>query len=171
MLGFLLVVAAIFGGQWISQSTHAAGIHVCRNHAGHSHHCVWIRRFSAAGVAAAGAARLPEHVCKTWHRGNPCAGDCAGAANVAYACAHALYRWQRASVCRQSFSICVYHHRLRRYQRISFADLQRYHAQDDCTRDADAHGRLWSNDGGIVCRHHGHDCRMHVAAGNVSGRE
>ena len=169
VLGFLLVVAAIFGGQWISQSTHAGGIHVCRDHSGNSYHRVWFCCVGTSGVAAAGAARLPEHVCKTWHRRDPCSGDCSGAPHVADACAHTLYRWQRAGFCRQSISIRVYHHRMRRYQRISFADFQRHHAQDDCPRNANAHGWLWRNDGGIVCRDHGHDRRMHIAARNVPG--
>ena len=51
-----------------------------------------------------------------------------------------------AGVCRQSFSVCVYHHCLRSHQRISFVDFQRHHAQDDRPRNANAHGGLWRND-------------------------
>ena len=91
VLGFLLVVA---GDLWrtVDFTIHTRwGVHVCRDHAGDSHHRLWLRRVGAAGVAAAGSARLPEHVCKAWHRRDPCSWNCAGAAHIADARAHALY--------------------------------------------------------------------------------
>ncbi len=130
-VGFLLVVLAIFGGQWISQSTHRRRFHAGRNHAGDSYHHLWLCCFGASRMAAAGAARLPEHICEAGNHRYSGRGDCPGSSHIADACAHALYRWQRPGLCRQSFSFCVYHHCLRRHQRISFTDFQRHHAQDD----------------------------------------
>ena len=57
---------AIWGGQWVSQTpTVAQVVHLLRPGAGDSDHHLRIRRFRAAGLAAAGAARLPQHVRKT----------------------------------------------------------------------------------------------------------
>ena len=55
-LGFVLVLLAIWGGQWASQNpAMAARVHVAGAHAGDTHHCVRICGVGSSGVAAAGA--------------------------------------------------------------------------------------------------------------------
>ena len=105
------------------------------SHAGNSDHRLWIRRVRAAGMAAARAARLSEHVRETrndfsaggWHRG--------ASSIAAHAAADALCRWHRPGICRNDLSFCIYHHRVRRHQRIPFADLQRHDAEADPPRN------------------------------------
>ena len=53
---------AIFGGQWVSQTPLWRRFHAERAGAGYRDHCLRIRGLGAAGVAAAGSARLPEHL-------------------------------------------------------------------------------------------------------------
>ena len=66
---FVLVMAAIFGGRAVAASASArAGVHAERHGAGHRHHRVRISRQRAAGVAAAGAARLSQHLCEAGGR-------------------------------------------------------------------------------------------------------
>ena len=63
VLGFVLVMLAIWGGQWVSQSPSLGRmVHPDRAHAGGGDHRLRLRRFGAAGLAAAGAPRLPEHL-------------------------------------------------------------------------------------------------------------
>ncbi len=62
-IGFVLVMASIFGGQWVSQSaTLAPWFTLERDGAGDRHHRLRIPGQRAAGVAAACAARLSEHL-------------------------------------------------------------------------------------------------------------
>ena len=56
-LGFVLVMLAIWGGQWVSQTpSRGKLVHAFSSCAGHPDHRLWLRRVGAAGVAAAGAA-------------------------------------------------------------------------------------------------------------------
>jgi hypothetical protein len=145
VLGFLLVVAAIFGGQWISQSTHAGAF----TFAGTTLAILIIVYGFAASALPVWLLLAPRDYLSTFvkrHRRHPGAGDFPGAPHVADARAHALHRWQRARICRQSFSFRVHHHCVRGHQRISFVNFQRHHAQDDCPRTADAHRRLRRHD-------------------------
>ena len=79
-LGFVLVMLAIWGGQWVSHNSDR-GQNASRftaPGAGDPHHHLRIRRFGAAGLVAARAARLPEHVRETGNdraagAGNRCA--------------------------------------------------------------------------------------------------
>ena len=65
-IGFVLVMLAIWGGQWVvAQPGAGEGLHADGAHARDSHHHLRIRRIRAAGVVAARAARLPEHVRQT----------------------------------------------------------------------------------------------------------
>ena len=62
-IGFVLVMASIFGGQWVSAVGIArADVHVERDGAGDWDHRLWIHGERAAGMDAAGAARLSEHI-------------------------------------------------------------------------------------------------------------
>ncbi len=56
-LGFVLVMLAIWGGQWVSQTASVATlVHFLSSGAGDPDHRLRIRRFRAAGLAAAGSA-------------------------------------------------------------------------------------------------------------------
>ena len=75
-LGFVLVMLAIWGGQWVSQTPTVANmVHVHRPDAGDSDHHLRIRRVGAAGLAAAGAARLPQHVREAGHHRSAASGS------------------------------------------------------------------------------------------------
>ena len=70
IIGFALVVLAIFGGEWVSKDPALAElVHALRRGAGLLHHHLRLLRQRFAGVAAAGAARLLEHVreARAWH--------------------------------------------------------------------------------------------------------
>ena len=83
-LGFVLVMLAIWGGQWVSQNSGGGRlVYLLGSRAGNSDHHLRIRRFGAAGLAAAGPARLPEHIreagnhCACWHwESSPCVPRC-----------------------------------------------------------------------------------------------
>ena len=64
-VGFFLVLLAIWGGQWVSQTPSVARmVHSSGAGAGDSDNRLRFCGFGAAGVVVAGAARLPEHVCE-----------------------------------------------------------------------------------------------------------
>ena len=143
VIGFILAMLAIWGGQWVSQNPAlAADLHAERDHAGDSDHRLRVCRVCSAGVAAAGATRLSEHFREA---GDDCAferRDRGVASHAAHACVHALRRRHRAGVCRKSVSLCFYHHRLRSDQRIPFPDFERDHSQAHRPRNSDSPGRL-----------------------------
>ncbi len=153
ILGFFLVLLAIWGGQWASQNpAMAQRVHLARPHAGDSHHCVRIRRVGSAGVAASGAARLSEHVREA---GDDCASrhrHCRFASHAPHARTHPVCGRLRSGVCRKDFSLRLHHHRLWRHQRLPFFDLQRNHAQTHRPRDRNSHGGLWRHDGRVCSR-------------------
>ena len=57
------------------------------------------------------------------------------AARTAAARLHALRRRHRADLRRQDLPVLLHHHRLRRHLRLPLADLLRHHAEDDRQRD------------------------------------
>ena len=66
LIGFVLVVASIFGGKAVSASpAWAPLVHLGWRRARHRHHRLWIFGQRSARVAAARSARLPEHLCQT----------------------------------------------------------------------------------------------------------
>ena len=68
-LGFILVMASIFGGQAVAASpTLAPWFTFSGRRAGVRRDRLWIPRQRASGVAAAGSARLPQHVRQTRRR-------------------------------------------------------------------------------------------------------
>ena len=90
MLGFLLVVRQSW--RTVDFAIHACRVHsLCRYHAGDSDNRLWFCSVRAAGVAAAGAARLPQHVCKTWDRCILALGIVLVRPTLADARTHALY--------------------------------------------------------------------------------
>ena len=120
------------GGIWrpvgFASAQCRANLHAERAGAGSAADNLWLRRLGRAGLGAAGAARLSEHVRKVGDHRSVGVRHFGGASHTAYAGAEPLHRWHRAHFCRQHVPVRVYHHCLRRHQRISFADLQRHHA-------------------------------------------
>ena len=91
VLGFVLVLLAIWGGQWVSQSRTLQVFHVECVHACSPDHPVRICGFGGAGLVVAGAPRLPEHVRETWDDCAAGGGHCGTPPYAAYAGAHALH--------------------------------------------------------------------------------
>ena len=91
-LGFVLVMLAIWGGQWVSQ-TRVGGplVHILRPGSGASDHHLRIRRVRAAGLAAAGAARLSEHVRETGNHHPAGAGNRRAPPHAAHAAAYSFH--------------------------------------------------------------------------------
>ena len=132
VLGFILVLLAIWGGQLgLAQSVHGASLHVAGDHPREVDHCLRICRVRAASVAAAGATRLSQHVREagndraSGHRHRRVASDAAHARSDSFCGRH------RPSIRGKNLSLCLHYDCLRRDQRISRTDLQRNHAQTD----------------------------------------
>ena len=87
----------------LADSGAGAVVYSDRARAGHRDHHLRIRRLRLAGVAAAGAARLPEHVRQAGDDRTAGAGNHRAASHAAHAAAHPIYRRIRAGVCRQAF--------------------------------------------------------------------
>ena len=64
-------------------------------------------------------------------------------------------------------SICLRDHRMRRHQRIPFPDCQRHHAKTDFSRDRNAHGRIRRHGLRIDGRDHGRHRRLCAPARNL----
>ena len=119
-IGIVLLLAALVGGQWVSQSptwgpaftwsgtTLVVGGDGLR-----------LRRVGAAGVAAAGAARLPVGVHEDRHDPAPRRRDHLRDAAAQDAGGDAVHRRHRPGVRRQAVSVRVHHHRVRRGVRVS----------------------------------------------------
>ena len=67
----------------------------------------------------------------------------------------------------KSVSLRVRDHCVRCHQRLPLADCQRHYAEADFARDGDTHGRLWRDGMRIDGRHHGRHRRLCSSAGNV----
>ncbi len=133
VLGFILVLLAIWGGRWASLNpSMAQAFHSARDHPRKTDHRVWVCGLGASSVAAVGPARLSQHVREAGddrasghrHRGV--------ASHAADARADSFCGRDRPSLRGKNISLCLHYHRLRRDQRISRTDLQRHHAQIDC---------------------------------------
>ncbi len=165
VVGFVLVIASIFGGQAVANSPMLAP---------------WFT-LSATSLAVAIiiygflASVMPvwlflaprdylEHVHQAGRGGDAGPGDPPGASHAATARVHALRGRHRADLRRESISVRLHHHRVRRRVGISCADLVRHHAQDDCARVERVAGGLRLHAAGRLRRDHGADCRLLVAA-------
>jgi hypothetical protein len=160
ILGFFLVMLAICGGQWVSQTPAVAPWFTLSAY-------LWIRRLRIAGVVALGAARLLEHVRQAGNDRITGVGNRRVASHAAHAAADKVCRRIGSNLCWQHFPFCLHHHRLRRYQRVSFSNLQRHDAETHSTRTRNSHGWLWRDDGGIHGCNYGYDCRLCASAGNL----
>ena len=167
-LGFVLVMLAILGGQWVSQNAAiAALVHTHRVHTCRCHHRLRIRCLGVARVVAARAPRLPEHFRQTGDDRIAGRGHHRAASHPAHAAADPVHRRIRTDLCRQHFPLRLHHHCLRRHQRIPFSDLQRHDSETDSPRARDSHGWLRRDDGGIDGGDYGDDCRLRASAGNL----
>ncbi len=129
-IGFVLVLASIFAGQYVAESpTSRALVHLRAARPGDRDHHLRIPGQRAAGVAAARPARLPEHVREA--RRSADAGDrhpvrapAVGASGV-----HAIRGRHRPDLRGQDLPVLLHHHRVRRDIRLSCADLIGYDAR------------------------------------------
>ncbi len=102
-----------------------------RRDAGADYYRLWLRRFRASGMAAAGAARLSLDLPQDRHHCAPCRRHHHRAARSANARGDQIHRRQRAGLGRQRVPVPVHHHRLRSGVRLAFAYCVRNNAQDD----------------------------------------
>src|SRR5271155_2927413 len=170
----LIVVNALKASPWgtftIAMTMPIAllmGVYLRRARAGDSDHGLWFCRVGVAGVAAAGATRLPEHIRKV---GNDCSAGSwhrSAASHVAYAGADSVCRWHGAGVCREDISVRLHHDCVRSDQRISRADLQWHNSEAHRAGDRDTHGGLRGDDVRVGRRGDGDYCGVRDAAGGV----
>ena len=156
LIGFVLVMLSIFGGQWVSQSPSWAAAFTL---SGVAIALIIVRvRFSGqrtAGVAAAGAARLPQHVREAGCGVPAGIGHPGGEAATGVAAADAVCGWHGPHLCREGFSVLLYHHRLWRDLRLPLADFFRNNAQDDCEGVACLAHWIWVHAAGGLRRDYG----------------
>ena len=135
-LGFILVLLAIWGGQWASQNPAMASVFTLR--APTLAILIIVYGFAASALPV-WLLLAPRDYLSTFVKLGTIAllgrRHCRFAPDAAHAGAHAICRWFGTGVCREDFSLRIYHHRLRSDQRISFADLQRDYAQAHCPRN------------------------------------
>ncbi len=91
-IGFFLVLAAIWGGQWASQTpTVAKYFTLTAPGTRNRNHRLRIRRLGAAGVATACSPRLPEHIRQTRDHRTARRRNRADAPHSAHATAHTIH--------------------------------------------------------------------------------
>ena len=148
VLGFILVLLAIWGGRWASLNPAMAHAFTLQGtDPRQTHHRLWICGIGPSRLAAAGAARLSQHLREA---GDDCSSGhwhCGVASHAAHARADSICRRIRAGICRKDISFCLHHHCVRRHQRIPRLNFQWNHAQTDRPRDREPHGRLRRDDG------------------------
>ena len=166
VIGFAALMAAIYFGQIVSENpTTGVDVHLQRRDAGADHHRLWLRRIRAAGLAAAGAARLPVHIPQDRHDPRSGARHPRRDARPSDAGGQPLRRRHRAGVLRSAVPLPVHHHRLRRCLRLPLADRIGHHAQDGREREPGPADRLRRDADGKLRRHHGADRRLRAGAG------
>jgi hypothetical protein len=164
VLGVTLLLLAVWGhAQRILQALRAETCMVCD--------LLRLRCQRAASMAAARAARLPEHLHEAWDHLRAGGGCVPGPAEPADAGADQIHRRLRAGRAGQTVSLLFHHHRLRRHQRISHTHLQRHHAQDHHARKLRAPNRLWRDAARIARGHHGDDRSVHFGTWGLSRDE
>ena len=172
MIGFVLVLAEYLRRPMgVAFADIRADVHHDRSCAGDRDHHLRISGERTAGVAAARAARLSEHVRKTRRRDVAGDRDSVRATGSAVAAADPVRRRNRSDLCRQNLSVLLHHHRLRRDLGLPRADFFRYHAEDDRAGMARLAGRLRLDGARKLRRDHGADRRVRAAAGRVLRRE
>ena len=165
LLGFVLVMAAVVGGQYVAQVPWLAALFTFD-----ARHLAWMiiaYGFAASvlpGLAAAGAARLPEHVHQAGTIFLLALGILAVRPTLAMPALTRFIDGTGPVFAGKIFPFCFYHDCLRRHLGISCADLLGNHPEADYQGKPGAHDRLWLHADGVVCRHHGHGCGVRPPA-------
>src|SRR5947209_17882150 len=89
-------------------------------------HDLRLSRVDSAGLDAAYAARLSEHVFETWNRGGARGRRDSNSSGAANAFANEVHRRKRFGFCGPGVSICLHHDRVWRGLGISLADFIRH---------------------------------------------
>ena len=141
LIGFVLIMASVFGGQAVAQSPTLAPWFTYSGAAlAAATDRVRILLERPARVAFARPARLPEHVREAGRGGAAGSRDSVPAPGAEAAGLHALCRRHRTDFRRQNFPLLLYHHRLRSCFRIPLADLFRARRLN-CSRANDTQWR------------------------------
>ena len=142
ILGFVLVMLAIFGGQWISGSSlaHYFTFSAIDPGGGDYHY-----GFCASAMPV-WLLLAPRDYLSTFVKLGTIAVLAIGIVGLRPTLhmpgLHAVYRRHRAAVCGQPVSFRVHHHRLRRHQRLSLVDCHWNNAEADSAGIGDAPGGL-----------------------------
>ena len=166
-LGFVLVLAAIWGGQYVSQNAALAGVFTFS--ASTLAILIMVYGFAASALPV-WLLLAPRDYLSTFVKLGTIAcwrGDRGVASHAAHAGADSVCRWYRSGVRGEDFSICVYHDCLRSDQWVSCTDLKRNYSEADCAGDPDAHGGIWRDDGGVSGSGDGDYRGMCDAAGDL----
>ena len=170
-VGFVLVIASIFGGQAVANSPAAGAlVHAVGDVARDRDHRLRIPFERAAGLAVPCAARLLEHVHQAGRGGDAGGGNPGGASHAATARVHALRGRHGADLRRQGVSIRLHHHCLRRGFGISCADFVGHDAEDDRAGMERVAGGLRLDAAGGIRRDHGADRRVLACSPACSSR-
>ena len=131
LLGFVLVMASVVGGRYISES-HALAPYFTYSAIGLAWMIVLVRLclLGYPCVAPPGSPRSAEHFCEA--RNDISAGrrDPGGPANATDAAADEIHRWHRTHLRRQDLSFLLHNHRLWSSLRVPFPDLFGHYAKN-----------------------------------------
>ena len=167
-LGFILVMLAIWGGQWVvAESAMAPWFTFTASTLA----VVIIIYGFAASALPVWLLLAPRDYLSTFVKlgtiGLLAVGNYRAASDAAHAAADPVHRRIGTNLCRQDFSFRLHHHCLWRHQRIPFSDLQRHNSEADSPRARDSHGWLWRDDGGVDGGDYGDDCGLRASAGSL----
>ncbi len=165
VLGFVLVLLAIWGGQWAAQNPDMARVFTLR--APTLAILIIVYAFAASAMPV-WLLLAPRDYLSTFVKLGTI-GLLAIGIVVMHPTLHmpALTRFvdgTRPRVRRQGLSLCLHYHRLRRDQWLPRADLQRNHAKAHRARNRDPHRRLRRHDGRIRRCRYGDHRRLRSAA-------
>ena len=131
-VGFVLVLAAIVGGQWVAESPALAPLFTLGAMA--LAIAIIVYGFLASALPV-WLLLAPRDYLSTFVKLGVvvmlAVGHSVRPAGTAVARTHALRGWHRADFRRQNLSVLLHHHRLRRHLRIPLADLFGHHAEND----------------------------------------
>ena len=136
LIGFVLVLASIFGGQWVAASPTLAPLFTLSAMA--LAVAIIVYGFLASALPV-WLLLAPRDYLSTFVKlgvvlmlgvGILFVRPRAAAAGV-----HAVHRRHRPDLRRQDLPVLLHHHRVRRDLRLPLADLLRHHAEDDCARE------------------------------------
>ncbi len=165
VFGFILVLLAIWGGQWASQNPAVA--HVFTLTAPTLAILILIYAFAASALPV-WLLLAPRDYLSTFVKLGTI-GLLAVGILVLHPTLHmpALTRFVDGTgpvFAGKDFPVRLHHYRLRRNQRISLVDIQRNNSETHRARDGDPNGGLRSHDGGVCGRRDGRDCGLRSSA-------